>query len=141
MSKTRSFHKQTGVLPIVKCGPKAAIVLITSRRQKKWILPKGFIERDMTPQQSALKEAQEEAGLIGTIESDEPIGSYVSSKYRKICVVQIYRMVVREILDIWPEKEIRARCVVGINDALKMLSIPSLCDIIRREFNQDLTSG
>ncbi|HDP70580.1 MAG TPA: NUDIX domain-containing protein [Actinobacteria bacterium] len=42
---------------------------ITARNDKKnvWCLPKGLVERDETPEETALREVKEETGLIGEI--------------------------------------------------------------------------
>jgi 8-oxo-dGTP pyrophosphatase MutT (NUDIX family) len=132
--KPQWYYRQAGVLPIVARGADAKIVLITSRRRKQWIVPKGIIERRMTAHASALKEAFEEAGVTGEITSPEPIGSYMMYKWQGECTVRIYRMHVHEILDDWPEKTSRRRLVVHPEEALDMVANPALRDIIRTQF-------
>jgi len=41
---------------------KIEVLLITSRTQQRWILPKGKIAFGMLPHRSAAREAMEEAG-------------------------------------------------------------------------------
>ena len=60
---------QSAILPYQKKNGKLEILLITSIRKKKWIIPKGFIEFNLSPFESAKKEAFEEAGVIGTNET------------------------------------------------------------------------
>ena len=67
--------RQAGALPYAIVEGRMAFLLITSRRSGKWIFPKGIIEPNMTPWESAALEAVEEAGVTGDI-SSEPIGSY-----------------------------------------------------------------
>lgn len=132
--KPRWYYRQAGVLPIVTRGAETKIVLITSKRRKQWILPKGVIERRMTAHASALKEAYEEAGIAGEITSHEPIGSYMVYKWQGECTVRIYRMQVQEVLDDWPERASRRRRIVYPEEALDLLSNPGLRDIVRTQF-------
>jgi 8-oxo-dGTP pyrophosphatase MutT (NUDIX family) len=55
------------VIPYRIRDGKIEVMLITSSTRKRWIIPKGMIEPDMTPQDSAAKEAWEEAGIIGQV--------------------------------------------------------------------------
>ena len=38
--------------------------MVTSRGSKQWILPKGWIEDDLTEKELAALEAEEEAGVV-----------------------------------------------------------------------------
>ena len=70
------------------------ILLITSRRTKRWILPKGWPEDGLTPAQAAANEAREEAGVTGKIKQ-RPIGVYSYEKHVENaeslpCMVTLY---------------------------------------------------
>lgn len=39
----------------------------------KWVLPKGLIEKGETPEETAVRETEEEMGVMAEIESKEPI--------------------------------------------------------------------
>jgi 8-oxo-dGTP pyrophosphatase MutT (NUDIX family) len=56
------------------------ILLVTSRRSRQWIIPKGWPIRGLEPFRSAAQEAYEEAGVRGKV-SSRPIGSYVYDKF------------------------------------------------------------
>jgi 8-oxo-dGTP pyrophosphatase MutT (NUDIX family) len=56
-------------------APLLEVLLVTSLRTKRWILPKGWPEAGLTLAGSAAREALEEAGVTGEIEP-EPIGHY-----------------------------------------------------------------
>ncbi|OYY79758.1 MAG: hypothetical protein B7Y61_17325, partial [Rhizobiales bacterium 35-66-30] len=43
------------------------IRLITSRETRRWVMPKGWPIKGLTPPQTAAREAYEEAGLIGAM--------------------------------------------------------------------------
>ena len=65
--KSKIKFNYSGVIPFRYLDGTLQILLITTKSGKKWITPKGNIEKNMTPQQSALKEAEEEAGIKGEI--------------------------------------------------------------------------
>lgn len=43
------------------------VVLVSVRQGRYWCLPKGIIDQGETPEQTALREVQEESGLTGRI--------------------------------------------------------------------------
>ena len=73
--RKRVHFDQSGVIPYRKKNGKTEVLLVTSIRRKKWIIPKGFIEYHMSPFQSAKKEAFEEAGVKGS-NTTKILGSY-----------------------------------------------------------------
>jgi 8-oxo-dGTP pyrophosphatase MutT (NUDIX family) len=54
---------------------KIRILMVTSRTNAKWMLPKGWPMEGKTDPEAALIETQEEAGVDGIV-SDRAIGSY-----------------------------------------------------------------
>ena len=66
----KGFFKQSGVIPVLD----NRLVLITSRKSERWIIPKGYVEKGLSPSESAAKEAYEEAGLIGVVHHHGSIG-------------------------------------------------------------------
>ena len=97
----------------------AEILIITNSSGSRWIFPKGLVEPDMTPLQSAEMEAFEEAGIRGETHP-EPVGKYQYRKWGGTCIVELYVMKVTEILEEWPEMEKRERQWVSPE---KMLSV------------------
>lgn len=88
-------------------------MLVTSRETRRWVIPKGWAEEDLTADGLAAKEAYEEAGAVGDVRP-EPIGSYSYSKRLKdgsrlTCEVGVFRMTVNHLLDDWPERHQRER--------------------------------
>ncbi len=124
-SKRQWLYRQSGVLPVFDDN----IVLITTRRSKRWIIPKGVVEKGMTPHDSAAKEAFEEAGVIGSVH-DFTIGSFSYRKWGGICTVQVYPLFVEQVLDEWDEMHMRKRKVVSVRDAVKMVGHEDLSRII-----------
>ncbi|MCW8963637.1 MAG: NUDIX hydrolase [Gammaproteobacteria bacterium] len=90
-------------MPYRKNGGILEVLLITSRRKKQWIIPKGIKEPHLSPQHSAAKEAFEEAGLVGKV-SHLPIGSYKHQRWcNTTCTVKVYCMKVQKMHDKWDE--------------------------------------
>jgi 8-oxo-dGTP pyrophosphatase MutT (NUDIX family) len=87
------------------------ILLITSLRKRRWILPKGWPQAGLSLAQSAAREALEEAGVIGEIAS-APLGRYHYLKEKKdgngtACRVDVFALHVRRQNRTWLEKGAR----------------------------------
>jgi len=102
------FYRQSGVIPYRIVDGEIEILLITSRKKNRWIIPKGVIEPYMTPQESAKQEAYEEAGVFGRV-MNEPVGEYQSEKWGGTCTVTVYPMLVEKVYDEWMEQDFRKR--------------------------------
>ncbi len=118
----------------VKNG-KVRILLVTSRRSGRWIVPKGWPMDAMTPGQCAAQEAWEEAGVMGRV-TDLCLGLY---SYRKIlpdeddlpCVAMVYPIEVKKLAKDFPEAADRKRKWVSRKKAAQMVVEPELARIIR----------
>ena len=103
MSKVpKHFFNQSAVLPYRNDRGRTEVLLITSRRKKRWVIPKGVRELDMDSAASAAKEALEEAGIEGDL-SAAPIGTYKYAKWGGTCSVEVFSMTVHTSYDVWPE--------------------------------------
>jgi 8-oxo-dGTP pyrophosphatase MutT (NUDIX family) len=120
---------QSGVLPYRRKDDKIEVLLITSIRKKKWIIPKGYVEFNLSHFESAKKEAFEEAGVYGENETIE-LGSFKLNKAIGICLIQVFSMEVNKILDDYPDKEKRKRKWFSIEEAAQSVAIPELKQII-----------
>mmetsp|Transcript_65740 Transcript_65740/g.189540 ORF Transcript_65740/g.189540 Transcript_65740/m.189540 type:complete len:378 (+) Transcript_65740:516-1649(+) len=60
----RIFRMVTGCVPIVEGGK---ILFVSASRKSEWILPKGGWEKDEAIEESAIREAFEEAGILGVL--------------------------------------------------------------------------
>jgi len=90
-----------------RTGKGLRIMLITSRDTGRWVIPKGWPMRSRTWPEAAAREAFEEAGVRGTV-SSRSIGVYTYLKAlgpgRWVpCVVRVYAMEAREMLQAFPE--------------------------------------
>jgi 8-oxo-dGTP pyrophosphatase MutT (NUDIX family) len=60
--------QQAGAVVVRLDGPAPLFLLVKARRDPRvWIFPKGHVEDGETAEQTALRETQEEAGVIGRI--------------------------------------------------------------------------
>jgi len=59
---------QGGAVVVKLDGPEPRFLLVKARRDPNvWIFPKGHVEAGETPDQTAVRETQEEAGVIGRV--------------------------------------------------------------------------
>ncbi|MCW8929724.1 MAG: NUDIX hydrolase [Gammaproteobacteria bacterium] len=98
---------------------KMHIMIITNTSGKGWILPKGHPEDDLNKAQVAKLETFEEAGIKGSI---------VNNKLREEFdredggIIVIYPLLIKKVLEIWPEQDKRERLLVTIKEALSMVT-------------------
>ena len=121
---------QSGVIPWRTADGRIDILLISSRAQHHWVIPKGVIELGLSPNESAAKEAYEEAGVGGAV-SMEPLGIYRYPKWGGICEVQVFPMEVNTVLEDWPEKNFRQREWLDIDRAIDRVQEEELKDLLR----------
>ena len=96
-------------------------MLVTSRKGKHWILPKGWPKRRETFDMAAMREAREEAGVIGPVHTT-PVGEFTyPKKMRKGYVVRshvfVFALQVLETREKWREEKERARQWLPIDEA------------------------
>lgn len=112
---------QSAVVAYRTVSNRPEVLLVTSRTRGRWVLPKGMITAGMTPAESAVKEAWEEAGVVGTV-SGGCLGVYRYIKTRRCgvrsCAVKVYAMKVTAVLPTWPEQRMRKRRWMGIDEAI-----------------------
>ncbi len=100
---------------------KLQFCVITSRKQKNWIFPKGVVEPGDSLEETALKEAFEEAGLKGKI-TGQPLGSYQTKKWGTSLNITALLMKVGKSADQWHEDDVRQRRWVDPKTAHRLLS-------------------
>jgi len=118
-----------------RAGVGTEVMLITSRRTKRWIIPKGWPMTRKTPHAAAAREALEEAGVIGRI-GTSPIGSYSYEKRLKkgraiVCEVLVFPLEVKRQQKSWPEKGERQIHWLSLAKAAATVHEGVLSDIIR----------
>lgn len=123
------IFNQSAVIPFKKEKRGIKILLIKSRNGK-WIIPKGIIEKGLTPYESARKEAVEEAGVDGVV-IDRLIGEYKYDKWGGTCNVKVYPMLVIEERSSWEEDFFRIRKWFSLDKAIMKISKPEIADYIK----------
>lgn len=117
----RWSNVQYGVLPWRRSGRGVQVLLITTRTTRRWIVPKGWPATDMTPQESAAREALEEAGVAGEI-AGKIVGTFRHRKLHSgkiiVCHIRLFAMRVTETLPEWQEKESRDFRWCSIQEAI-----------------------
>ena len=110
---------QAAAVPYRWRGARLEFCLITTS-SGRWGFPKGFIEPGETPEQAALKEALEEAGLNGQLDGD-PVGYFCTPKSGENKTVVAFPMFVSRCDEDWLESDIRQRRWVSCEEALGLL--------------------
>jgi 8-oxo-dGTP pyrophosphatase MutT (NUDIX family) len=129
-----SEFDQASAVPSRESQGQLEFCLITTSRGR-WIFPKGFIDPGETAEETALKEAWEEAGLRGRI-IGPPVGRYQTPKFGAIREVLVLLMQVDSCADQWQESEIRQRVWVGADEAHELLDRQELQDCLSAAISQ-----
>jgi 8-oxo-dGTP pyrophosphatase MutT (NUDIX family) len=112
---------------------KVEVCIITTRRTKRWILPKGWPMHKQTPAQAAATEAWEEAGLTGKA-YDRCLGVYTYQKTIGTEVLPVITLVypvkITAVHSDWPEAHQRRRKWVSLSKAASKVKEPELKRII-----------
>lgn len=128
--------RQAAAFPyrFIKGTDRLEALLVTSSA-KRWIIPKGDIDDGIEPHRAAEKEAFEEGGVRGRIDS-RSIGAFCSCKDRdgaSIPVeIEVFPLEVTDELDRWPEMEQRQRRWLPLGEAADVVDEPELAAIIRK---------
>jgi len=137
----RGLYIQYAALPMRTANDGGLeILLITSRRTRRWIIPKGWPIPGLDGPRTATIEAFEEAGIKGDL-LPQPIGSYRYGKHMGVladempCEVTVYPMQSVTQLTDWPERSTRqlqwfdraraARLVEETELAALIVNVPS----------------
>src|SRR3569623_2290243 len=99
--------KQFAALPFRVENSELRVLLITTRRKRRWSIPKGSPMRKTEPHRTAALEAYEEAGLTGAI-AKRSVGSFKHRKRKgarkQTLDVDVFPMKVHGQERWWPEK-------------------------------------
>ncbi|MEA2078514.1 MAG: histidine phosphatase family protein [Pseudomonadota bacterium] len=95
------YYTQSSVIPYRLRNGHPEILVILSSQKKHFVVPKGIKDPGLSPQDSAAKEAREEAGVEGRV-MEPAIGFYRYEKWGAICTVDVYAM---EVTAVVPEHE------------------------------------
>lgn len=106
----------------VRSDAETEVLLVTSsRRPDKWIVPGGGVEPEEEPSVTATREVLEEAGVIGKLGRSLGIFENREHKHR----TEVYVMTVTEELEEWEDSRTigRKRQWFTIDEALEQLAL------------------
>lgn len=115
------YYRQSSVVPFRRRDGQLEVLVVSSSKRKHWVIPKGIHDPGVSAQDSAAKEAFEEAGVEGTV-LDRVIGSYRYPKWDATCEVEVYPMSVSHVLpaEQWEERH-RGRRWASVAEAASMV--------------------
>ncbi|HEY4941841.1 MAG TPA: NUDIX hydrolase [Rhizomicrobium sp.] len=127
---------QYAALPYRLMPAGVEILLITSRRTKRWVVPKGWPIEGLEPSVSAAREALEEAGISGETQKD-PIGFFHYFKVLRHninvpCKVDVFALKVTRQRKTWPEKDERELRWFPLAEAAQAVEEAQLRKLIQR---------
>jgi 8-oxo-dGTP pyrophosphatase MutT (NUDIX family) len=134
----RAACEQAAVVPFRVRRGLIEVLLITTSDRKRWILPKGWIDDGEAPEQSALREAREEAGLLGRLVGSA-LGHYEYAKADGRRAVAVFLMRVTMMRERWPE-DWRRRRWVPIDEAAAEIDGEDLRRVVLRARRRLLTA-
>jgi len=114
------LYRQAAVIPFRIRDERVEIALVTTLSGKRWIVPKGSLDDGEQSRDAAIRETEEEAGLIGDLER-KPLGRYRFTRSNERYVVDVYLMRVTVVLDHWLEAGVRRRRWIGIDKAAALV--------------------
>ncbi|MGB0722290.1 MAG: histidine phosphatase family protein [Gammaproteobacteria bacterium] len=129
-SRPAYYYTQSSVIPYRVENGRVEILIIASSGGKHWVVPKGIHDPGLTAQESAAKEAWEEAGAEGRVH-DKRLGHYRYEKWGAVCEVSVYPMAVTRTLpeSQWEERH-RGRRWVSAEEAAKQVKQKELRPMI-----------
>jgi 8-oxo-dGTP pyrophosphatase MutT (NUDIX family) len=119
-------------------GDSKEYLLITSRDTGRWIIPKGWPIRGLKSNETALREAWEEAGVRNSTAANDPVGTFTyqkrqSSGWEIPVKTLVYSVAVEDLSEDFPEAHERSRKWVAADDAAEMVNEVELKSIFRAQ--------
>ena len=110
---------QVGAISFIVEDGDVKLLMVTSLTRGRWVFAKGTLKKGEGKLRRCRREAFEEASIKGKILSDLPITTVIKSKDKSksdIMVVTYYPMFVTEQTKEWPEKKLRNRQWVPLDE-------------------------
>lgn len=137
MKKKKSrYRRQFGALPLrMDEEGRIEVMMVTSRETRRWIVPKGWPIKGLTGAQTAAREAEEEAGVLG-VTGKTPVGAYMYDKRLKDgsstrCYVELYPLWVVDDMHQWREHAERDVEWLPVAEAAERAGDASLGELLR----------
>ena len=125
--------RQAGSIVVRLDTKEPQVLLVTAKRNpRNWIFPKGHIEKGETPEQAAVRETWEEAGVVGKLIGPAGVLEYgfLGAKAR----VEYYLVEFRK--EAGPPEDGRQRTWCRLDEALERLSYKNTRKLLRKAWKQ-----
>ncbi|PON81788.1 Dihydroneopterin triphosphate diphosphatase [Trema orientale] len=93
------------------------VLVISSQKGQGFMFPKGGWELDESVEEAASRESLEEAGVLGNVECELGKWSFISKSRGTYYEGCMFPLLVKEQLDLWPEKNVRRRVWMTVAEA------------------------
>ena len=125
--------RQSGAIVVRRDAKEPRVLLVTAKRNpRSWIFPKGHIEKGETAETAALREAEEEAGVVGKL-----IGPAGVLEYRFLGIKARVEYFLAELTgETGPPEDGRSRAWCGLEEALERLSYKSTRKLLRKAWKK-----
>jgi 8-oxo-dGTP pyrophosphatase MutT (NUDIX family) len=127
--KSRTNVAQACAVPFRRVNAERLEFCLVTSSRGQWLFPKGFIDPGDEPRDTAIREAFEEAGLIGRVVG-KPLGYYQAAKGGTSIEVAAVLMEVLHSEPRWPEWTVRRRRWVNAKEAIALLGKPQLVELL-----------
>lgn len=126
------YYRQSCVVPYRIHEGDLQVLIVSSSKNKHWVVPKGIHDPGLSAQESAANEAFEEAGVEGDV-LEEELGRYSYPKWDATCEVSVYAMEVTNELSTedWEESHRMRRWVLA-ESAAQLVKNQDLAGIVGR---------
>ena len=120
------LRRKVAAIPYRIRKRRIEVALVRTSNGKGWIVPKGSVDNDEEPRDAAIREAEEEAGVLGVL-ARKPLGRYLHDKRGGGYHVDVYLMRVTDVLEHWLEDKLRRR---------RWMPVPDAAACLRKELRQ-----
>lgn len=127
---TRMCVEQAAAIPC-RVTPRGGIhVLLVTTGSGQWGVPKGHVEDGEEHHEAAVREAKEEAGVVGRVVKPR-VGEFFYDRDGEEHRVIVFAMRVEDVKRRWPEQRSRQRVWVTLREAQRLVGRAELRAILR----------
>eukprot|EP01083_Nonionella_stella_P090850 253883_1 len=130
-SKTNKVREVAGCVPFRVSNGILELLVITARSRGDWIFPKGGVEKDELPKDTATRETLEEAGISGNVIASHGSFKFLSSRRKRPSKMFVFLLEVTEVRSEWNEMHERKRKWVPIGDVSSMVERPEYLAMLK----------
>lgn len=125
--------RQSGAIVVRLDQDEPRVLLVTAKRDPdRWIFPKGHVEKNETAEEAALREAREEAGVVGKC-----VGPAGALEYRFLGAgfrVEYFLALLKR--EVGPPEKGRSRAWCSFDEALERLRFKNTRKLLRKAWKR-----